>query len=260
MPIRPIAPLLAACGLLLAATVAADGQAPSFVAAGVVNAATGDAILAPYTICTIYGTSLYLNGSAVASGHVDIPNSLAGVSVLLGMVPAGVLYVSENQINFLMPNLLTPGSLTIRVVRDRLSSPAIPIAIQETSPGLFASADGVAAATHSDGRPLTTDSPALPGEIIVLYATGFGRTVPDPVNLSIATAAAPIVHMGDFQIAFDGVPVDFARIGYAGLTPGNAGLYQVNVQLPDDVGENPEVRVSVAGVVSRAGIRIPVRP
>lgn len=259
MSFRRFAPVLARCVLLIATAMRADSQAPSFAASGVVNAATGQAVLAPYSICTIYGTSLSLKEPAMALGGSTIPTNVGGISVSIGILQAGVLYVSENQINFLIPNSLAPGSFSIRVTRDKLQSAQIPIAIQETAPGIFTSADGFAAATHADGRPLTPDSPAVPGEVVVLYATGFGRTVPDPPNLAIAIGAARIVHMPDFQISFDAVPVEFPRIQYVGLAPGNAGLYQVNVQLPEDVGDTPEVRVTVAGVTSPAGVLLAVR-
>lgn len=245
--------------ILLAHGLWADSAAPpAFVAAGVVNAATNQAGLAPYSICTIYGSDLYLNSPAAASGGSQIPSSLGGVSVQIGITPAGVLYVSANQINFLIPNTLAPGSFAIRVVRQGMLSATVPITIQETAPGLFTDASGFAAATHADGSALSGDAPAIAGEVVVLYGTGFGRTWPDALDRAIATGAAPILHAADFQVLLDGLAINPALVQYVGLAPGYAGLYQVNVRLPDLVGANPEVRVSVAGNLSAAGVRLAV--
>ncbi len=262
--------LLAAIMVSFAGASAADYQTPSFSADGVVNAATGQPGIAPYSICTIYGTNLFLDGVASASGGTQIPGPFSGISVLIGPIPAGVFYVSSNQVNLLIPNSLTPGTYSVTVVRDGIAScdpsqlPAckpVSIAIQEVSPGLFASSPGVASATHMDGSPVNTTSPASPGEIVTLWATGLGRTQPDQTDRLTAQSAAPIVHLVDFQVLLDGAPVDPSRVQYAGVTPHSAGLYQVNVKLPNDLSQNnPEVRFSLAGSMSPTGLHLPTAP
>jgi uncharacterized protein (TIGR03437 family) len=244
-----------------AALSAANAQAPSFTADGLVNAATGQTVVAPYSICTIYGTDLFLNGAAAATGAVNVPNTLAGVTVLIGVIPAGIFYVSANQINLLIPNSLTPGTYSMRVVRDGVSSHAVPFVIQEVAPGLFASQASFVAAQHLDGTSVTGNSPAAPGELVVLYGTGLGRTQPDASDRSVMVSAAPIVHAGDFQVLLDGVAIDPSRVQYAGIAPFNAGLYQVNVQLPVDLANtNPQLQVSVGGSLSPAGLRLITGP
>jgi uncharacterized protein (TIGR03437 family) len=252
-----IALAMAVCGLRLAAASATDYGAPSITSASLVNAATGAAVLAPYSICALYGTGLFLDGTAVATGGSVVPDTLAGVTVLIGSAPAGVFYLSANQINLLIPNSIGPGSYTIRVVRDGVSSPAVPIVIQEVAPGLFAAPPGFVVAQHADGTAVTDTSPAVPGEVVVFYATGLGRTQPDPSDRSVAPAAAPIADLADFQVLLDGVPIDPSMVEYAGAAPLNAGLYQVNVLLPDNLSAtNPEVRLSVTGVMSPPGLNL----
>src|SRR5579859_3777070 len=122
--------MLARClALCLAAVAAAGAQAPSFGPDGLVNAASGQAFFAPYSICTIYGTDLFLNGTTAAAGATEVPDTLAGVWVLIGLYRTGIFYLSANQINLLLPNALTPGTYSMRVVRDGLSSHAVPIVI-----------------------------------------------------------------------------------------------------------------------------------
>jgi len=70
-----------------------------------------------------------------------------------------------------------------------------------------------------------------------------------------------IVHFADFQFLVDGVAIDAVRVEYAGVAPSSAGLYQVNVRLPDNLpATNPEIRISVAGAVSPPGVRLITGP
>ncbi len=51
----------------------------------------------------------------------------------------------------------------------------------------------------------------------------------------------------------NGVAVDPSKIDYAGVTPGYAGLFQINLTLPDDAPSNPEIRVGSGGILSVPG-------
>ena len=249
------------CCVCLAATSPSDYRAPSFSSEGLVNPATGQAVFAPYSICTIYGADLFLNGAAAATGRTQVPNSLGGVAVLIGSIQAGIFYISSSQINFLIPNSLTPGTYPITVVRDGFASPTVPIVIQDVAPGLFASSPGIASTTHADGSAVSADSPAIPGEVVIFYGTGFGRARPDPSDRAILSSAAPIVHSADTQILLDGMPIDPSLVEYAGITPFNAGLYQLNVRLPAGLpATNPEVQVTIAGSQSPRGLRLITGP
>jgi uncharacterized protein (TIGR03437 family) len=251
----------AVSGWHLMTAAATDYRAPSISSASLVNSATGQQVLAPYTICTIYGTDLFLNGAGSATGRAEAPSSLGGVTVLFGSIFSGLFYVSANQINLLIPNSLTPGTYSVTVVRDGLASQSVPVVIQEVAPGLFSAIPGFAVATHADGSPVTETAPASPGEVVIFYATGLGRTQPDPSDRATAPSAAPIVHLADFQVLLDGTAIDPSAVQYAGVAPFNAGLYQVNVRLPDDLAAtNPEVRLGVAGTQSPPELRLITGP
>ena len=251
----------AVCRLHLAAAAAAGYGAPSISSGSLVNAATDEPVLAPYSICTLYGTNLFLDGSAFSTIRSEVPNTLAGVTVLIGSVPAGLFYIAANQINLLIPNSIGPGTYSVTVVRNGVASQTVPIAIQEVAPGLFAATPGFAVAAHADGTPVTGLSPAVPGEVVVFYATGLGHTFPDPPDRSEPLSAAPLVHLADFQVLLDGAAIDSSLVQYAGVAPFNAGLYQANVRLPDNLAAtNPEVRLSVAGWLSPPGLRLITGP
>ncbi len=234
--------------------VGAVVQAPSYTAAGIVNAASYSAdALAPNVIASIYGVNLSFN-TATADGldprDGGLPVSLSGVTVYVSGIAAGLFFVSPQQINFLIPNAFLPGSVGISVIRDGVAGAVVPVTLHLTGPGLFQDAGYNAIATHLDGSLITSDSPGQPAEWVVLYAAGLGRTIPDALNYAPPAAAAVIQNMATFSVLIDGAAADPAAVNYAGLAPGFAGLYQVNLQLPGTVGSNPEIRLSIGGAVS----------
>ncbi len=253
--------LLAALSGWHLATADSEPGAPSISSASLVNAATDQSVLAPYSIATLYGTNLFLDGAAHSNGGSEVPETLAGVTVLIGLAPAGLFYLSANQINLLIPSSIGSGTYLVTVVRSGVASQSEPVTIQEFAPGLFTSSPGFAVATHADGTPVTETAPAVPNEVVVFYATGLGPAQPNPPDRSIPPTAAPIVQLGAFQVLLDGLAIDPSLVQYAGIAPFNAGLYQVNVRLPADLPPtNPEVRLSVAGSLSPPGLSLITAP
>ena len=119
------------------------------------------------------------------------------------------------------------------------------IQLNSTSPGLFLWNGNNAVAIHLTGQVISAASPAAPGEIIVIYAGGLGRTAPDTTAGQLATAAFPIYYASQFQVLFNGIPSPPASILYAGLSPGFAGLYQINLRLPPNLTPNPQIQLAV---------------
>jgi uncharacterized protein (TIGR03437 family) len=99
---------------------------------------------------------------------------------------------------------------------------------------------------------LTT--PARPGETVLLFGSGFGPTTPEIVNGDLVTGAfnlsAPVtVRFGT------SAPVTPT---FAGLSA--SGLYQINVQVPQDVSDgNVAVVATINGVSTPAGATIAVQ-
>ncbi len=56
----------------------------------------------------------------------------------------------------------------------------------------------------------------------------------------------------------NGVAIDPSLIQYAGVTPGFAGLFQINVQLPGDAPSSPEIQIGYPNLMSPAGRILPV--
>jgi uncharacterized protein (TIGR03437 family) len=112
---------------------------------------------------------------------------------------------------------------------------------------------------HLNGSTITTASPAQPGEIVVLFASGLGPTNPAAIPDQIPQQAASVTPMSNFSMLINGVAVNPQQILYAGVTPMFAGLFQINVQLPGDVASNPQIQIGYAGIFSPAGRSLPVQ-
>jgi uncharacterized protein (TIGR03437 family) len=246
-------------------TVHGADVAPAYTAQGIVNTATQTAgPLAPNAIVTLYGTNLAFS-TASATGLLPgavLPNNLAGVTVFVNGMTASLFYVSPGQINFLIPYEQVAGTAIITVARQALAGPSIKVPLNSTSPGLFPlpAADGSgsnAIASHLSGALISPGAPAKAGEIVVLYVAGLGRVRPDTESGRLVTSAAPILAAAQLQVLLAGVPVPSANVLYAGLAPGFAGLYQINLRLPDALPANPEIQIAISGQTSQAGIRLP---
>jgi uncharacterized protein (TIGR03437 family) len=233
---------------------------PSYSAASIVNAATQTAgALAPNTIASLYGTNLAFDTEAVAASDLTagtLPTSLDGVSVGVGNVLAPLLFVSPGQINFIVPYNLLAGPITIYVARQSVAGPVVTIQLDATAPGLFLWNGNMAVATHLNGSLISSTAPAMAGEIIVLYAAGLGRTSPDTTSGRIAPSAASIVAASQMQVLLNSKPCSAASVLYAGLAPGFAGLYQINLVLPTPVPVNPDIQIAIGAQISPAAIQL----
>ncbi len=219
--------------------------------------------LAPNTIGTIYGTNLAYSTAGLTPGDIQgglLPITLGAseTTVYVGLFAADLYYVSPTQINFLVPPNLLPGAVTVHVTVDTTNGPAIAMTLAPAAPALFQLDASHAVATRLDGSVLTPASPAHPGDIVVLYATGLGATVPPAVYGQLPTAAAALVPGANLQILLDGVAVDASAISYAGIAPENAGLYQINLTLPMSSGANPQIQLVMDQASSISGVHLPV--
>jgi uncharacterized protein (TIGR03437 family) len=262
---------LLSVGCLLGAENPQPRVAPDYSAAGIVNAADSQSgALAPNTIGTVYGANLACSTAAIQGGVLPsfLGTATCETQVIINDLPADLYYVSPIQINFLVPPTLFAGPAVVKVFIDGQYGRSIPITLSATAPGLFQLSPGTcplpkiidaqcAVATLPDGTTVLTPSfPAKPGDIVILYATGLGDTDPQAVYGQLPTAAAPLV--ADLSILLDGVTVPAGAIDYAGVAPGFAGLYQINLTLPTSTGPNPEIRLQVQGAVSIPKVYLPV--
>ena len=140
-----------------------------------------------------------------------------GVQVVVGGLFAHMYFVSPGQVNFLVPSNLTASSVTLSLLRDGTAGPSVRIKLKDAAPGLFQLNESSIVASHIDYSLVTEQAPALPGEWVILWATGLGQVNPPAVYGGIPAHAAKLQRIEAFQVLLDGVPVPSSRIGYAGL-------------------------------------------
>jgi uncharacterized protein (TIGR03437 family) len=226
-------------------------------AASVVNAAQVGGGIAANTYVSIYGNNLAATKrtwttSDFGANGTTLPASLDGVSVMVNGEPAYICYISPVQINLLTPaDLPLAGGIAVQVSNGTLTGNTVNVTLQAAAPSFFLfDAAGRVAATHANNSPIGTatstpvGTPAAPGELIILYGSGFGVTNPAPVNGHLQAGAAPLVQLPVIQ--FNGAT---ATIAFGGLSA--TGLYQFNLTVPSAVQDgDASVTATAAGVSS----------
>jgi len=240
------------------ASYAVWGQAPTYAPDSILNGADfTPAPFAPGSIVSIFGANLSFGTEAYTANNSQgnlLPDYLADVRVYVNNLTSPLIYVSPAQINFVVPDNLLSGTVPVRVVRQGVTGPEAQIALVDAAPRLFSSGGFVIAQHGVDYSLVTADAPARPGEVVVVYATGLGRTAPEPEVFEIPQYPGLLVN--PLELFLDGAAVAPGSVFYAGLTPGSAGVYQINLTLPATMGSNPEIRVTVAGQESTAGLQL----
>jgi uncharacterized protein (TIGR03437 family) len=255
-----------------AVTVTARASAGSFAAAtaiaGVVTASNAPTIaphgtvhnfnpqpgtaLAPGTMANVTGSGLATTTDMFT--QFPLPTSMDGTQVTVAGTNVPIYAVDAGQIGVQIPVELATNAIYPVVVTVNGAVTAVDtVWITDVSPGIATNADGTLAAQHLDTTPVTADNPALPGESINLFGSGFGITSPAVATNVGAPADEPLARVvNPVSVTVDG---NAAVIGYAGLAPGGIGLYEVTFTVPPGV--NPgslNVIVSQNGVNSNAAL------
>ena len=247
-------------------TLVVQGTQPAGVITGVANGGGFDPGFASATWVSIFGTNLSARtaswgASDFANGM--LPASLDGVTVTINNIPAYVEYISATQINVLAPDAPTTGAVQVQVTVAGQTGNTFTAQKQQFAPAFFTFDSGkYVAAEHTDytllGAPGliagVTTTPAQPGEIILLYGTGFGPTTPATLTSQLVATAAPLP-ANSVQITIGGVE---AAVEFAGLT--ESGLYQFNVTVPSSLSAgDAAVVATIGGVESQSGVSITIQ-
>jgi uncharacterized protein (TIGR03437 family) len=250
----------------------------------IVNGATfkaGNNPAAANSFVSLFGTNF---GTQNTASNIFPAKSFHGLSVLVNgtAIPLYFVVGTGGQINVVLPSELgASGSASVEVMTANGTSATFQLPLAADSVGIFRIADpsnpqrmnGAVLFTNTAWKvmPLsmatalgfpscasvTTASicgkPAKVGDQIEIYLTGLGKATPNadpngkvlptgslaPTNGSVLykTVQTPVVKIG-------GVP---AVVSFSGIAPGNAGQYQINVQVPGGVqpGDNVTLQITM---------------
>ena len=205
----------------------------------------GDAI-SPGDIVAVKGQQLSMQ--AAASGPAPpLSTQVADTQVLLNGVPIPLFYTSYGQINCQIPTDAPTGLSMLQVKRtDGKASNLVSVTIAARAPRLLLGGVGLyGAITNLDGsRPMPEGSfpgvathPAKPGDTLTLYAIGLGTTSPFVATGQPAPSSEPLARLTTMPTVNFGGGIGGTVVNplFAGLSPTFAGLYQVNVTIPQAV-------------------------
>jgi uncharacterized protein (TIGR03437 family) len=238
------------------------GPAPQTSSSQFVSSANpyGGSALGQRSLGALYGTNLA--PISVPAETPPLPFTLGGVTMFIGGNETPLLYVSPTVVLFQVPflNVNVPTRVPLVIYQGTLAT-TVTVTVQPYSPGLFSmNSQGTGqgailiAGTASVAAPagaFPTSRPAHIGEYISIYCTGLGDVTPrpglgspSPANPLSTTLVKPVVTLGDVN----------APVLFSGLVPGSAGLYVVNVQVPDGVatGDAVPVTLSIAGITANS--------
>ncbi|HEV2691238.1 MAG TPA: hypothetical protein VGV35_21925, partial [Bryobacteraceae bacterium] len=256
--------------------------APVISAGGIASAglsAPPVTILAPNSIASIFGDRFAPAGTARQVGPDDLvngrlPTILAGVCVVFGTQRAPIFAVFTGQLNIQVPQVAS-GQTTVQVINkcdtaQAETSTAVTVTIQAVSPEFFyflhngSGHNPIAAVNAVTGAYV--GSPGLiagasfvaakPGDILTLFATGFGATDPAFAPGELPGVAAQVT--APVTVSFGGVTLMPTDILYVGVSQ-YAGLYQLNLRVPDAVPDGDQsLVITIAGAPSPSGAFITV--
>jgi uncharacterized protein (TIGR03437 family) len=245
----------------------------SFASAGTVSAGG---------IVTLYGDGL--GSGNITTGFPS--TNFQGVSVSFNGRSAPLFHLngSVNSVDLLVPDELgTSGTATVQLTTPSGTSLNYTVNLAAATPGLYRIADpstkgrlniiaqfantvwlampaSMATAFNLPGNcgvsvtsPLAgCAQPAAPGDYLVIYVTGLGLATPNgnPAGAPLVTGSVPPAD-GSVLYQTPTLPVvtvggAAAKVLYSGLVPGDAGLFQVDIQVPAGAAQGDDVPVTIS--------------
>jgi uncharacterized protein (TIGR03437 family) len=171
-------------------------------------------------------------------------------------VAAPLLAVGSGQINFQGPGATAAGAAQIAISASGRDLASGTMQVVSSSPGIFLkdflSVDRPGIVQRQDGQLTDATLRARRNEAIVLYGTGTGELT-TPVADGAAAPLSPLAETIRKPRVFVGL--EEAAVEFSGLTPGFAGLWQINARVPDTAsiaGQMPVVAIAPGGYASNA--------
>ncbi|MBI1792008.1 MAG: hypothetical protein HYR60_31155 [Acidobacteria bacterium] len=207
----------------------------------VVNAADQTRPVAPGGLISVRGSDL--SPINIATREIPLPTALGESCLTVNGQVIPLLFVSSSQINAQLP-FTVDGNATMVLRTPGGVSDNLNFFVQPTAPAVFRSGTagedtGIPLVVRAQNNTIVTlANPVHKGDDLTIYATGLGRTSP-AIDAGIpAPADDPALALVPPTVLLDGAEL---AVGYAGLAPGQIGVYQINVKVPHGVSQGLQI-------------------
>ena len=191
------------------------------------------------SLVTVYGTNLSSDQISSANAF-PLPDVLAGLQVLVNGRALPISSVTPWQVNAQAPQDLGAGTVSVRLAfSGGRATPSIDVNILASAPVPFMylrqTANGQPvywqiAAYHAGTAAAADDEhPAAPAEVLEMFGVGLGVTRPEVAGGAASPGNPPARARSVPEVVIGG---ERSKVLFAGLVPGLAGIYQLNVVVP----------------------------
>ena len=214
----------------------------------------------------IYGANL-AQRTADWAGLIDstgkLPTAVGEVSVLIDGKPASIYFASPGQVNVVAPDV-APGDVSVVLTSNGISTAPVKVRANAQAPAFFQwGPSPYALATRYPDNAFSANPSlgasyvaAKPGDVLILWGTGFGAVTPDQNPGQLAQGSHAVSQA--VSVSAGGIP---ATVLGAALTPGVAGLYQIAIQLPSSLPAGDVLlKASVGGANTPDNVYVFVSP
>lgn len=224
----------------------------------VTSAADGTSPVAPGGLMSLLGHQL--SPTNQATSQIPLPTALANSCLTVNGQPVPLIFVSPTQINAQMPTQAV-GNVTLIVHTPAGVSDNFNLTVLPNAPAVFHTGQAgpminvPTVVRFANGLIVTDSNPVHRGDELVIYLTGMGQTnpsvpngLPAPVSPLALTVAATTVQLGGTDLP----------LVYAGLAPGEVGVYQINAIVPPStpLGLGVPLTISQSGFTGTINLRV----
>ncbi|HKE28391.1 MAG TPA: hypothetical protein VKB88_38845 [Bryobacteraceae bacterium] len=219
---------------------------PQIFTGGVVIHAGVSPVVSPGSLVDIYGTNLAA-AAVTATAGANLPTTLGGVRVLVNGMAAPLIYVGAGQVIFQMPYEAAIGTAQVVVISNNVLSPAAAVTVQAAAPFILTYGSNRAVVANQDGSVNSSTKGAKPGDELVAYLIGSGP-LDNPIPTGALAPSSPLSQ--EKQATSVTVAGSAATVKFAGMTPGFAGLVQVNFIAPNLTSGDYPLEVMIGGITT----------
>ncbi|MGP8245127.1 MAG: hypothetical protein ACLQVN_11490 [Bryobacteraceae bacterium] len=241
---------------VLASSYGASVATP--IISSVVNAANNSTALAPGALISVYGTSM--SPVNVATAQIPLPTALGQSCLSVNGTPVPLLFVSGTQVNAQLPyNVAGNSSVSIHTPGGISNNYNFTVGV--AAPSVFMSGTagpltGLPTVVRANNNQLVTPTnPVYYNDTLVIYLNGMGMTSPQVTAGSAAPSSPLASAVIQPTVTLGGVNLS---VSYAGLVPGEVGVYQINATVPYGVPQGLSVPLAInqGGVGSSVNVRV----